>query len=94
MTTPDEPDCFSRFTPDQIDRADRLHDELRDRQWEESNACPCGSGFLSDRLYDARGIYCCRYCEICEPNVRAKYRTDVLTDSNYSCDEPIEPEDY
>jgi hypothetical protein len=43
--------------------------------------------------YDARGIPLARVCEKCVDDVLAKYRSDVLTDSNYIANEPIEPED-
>jgi len=59
----------------------------------DPSACTCGSGLSFDRLYDARGIYCCRYCPECESTQRSKYRLDVLEDSNYECDEEIEPLD-
>jgi hypothetical protein len=44
--------------------------------------------------YDARGFPLCRVCERCRKEQLSKYRPDVLTDSNYWCDEPIEEEDY
>lgn len=43
---------------------------------------------------DARGIPLCRVCEKCKDEKLAKYRPEVLDDSNYEADEPIEPEDY
>lgn len=43
---------------------------------------------------DARGIPLARVCERCADAVLAQYRPDVLTNSRYECDEPIEPEDY
>lgn len=42
--------------------------------------------------YDARGIYLCRVCEHCEEAKLSRYRRDVLEDSNYECDEPIDPD--
>ncbi len=42
--------------------------------------------------YDARGIFLCFVCEICHESKMSKYRPDVLTDSNYQVDEPIEEE--
>jgi len=42
--------------------------------------------------YDARGIYLCRVCTKCVKTKLAMYRRDVLTDSNYHADEPIEEE--
>lgn len=41
-------------------------------------------------LTDARGIYLTRVCSKCEETKTAQYRPDVLTDSNYWADEPIE----
>jgi len=43
--------------------------------------------------YDARGIALARVCENCKTATLAKYRPEVLTDGDYECDEPIEPED-
>lgn len=54
--------------------------------------CPCGSGLSPERLYDARGIYCCLICDQCEDEKRAKYRTDIFTNPNYECDEQIDPD--
>jgi hypothetical protein len=56
--------------------------------------CHCGSGQDSWPEYDARGIYLCRACDACKDEKLAGFRPEVLTDSNYECDEPIEPEDY
>ena len=56
--------------------------------------CPCGSEKESWWENDARGIYLCRVCEDCIEEKLSHYRPDVLTDSNYWSDEPIEPEDY
>ena len=44
--------------------------------------------------YDARGIYLTRVCDKCCKAKLAKFRPEVLTDSNYDCDEPINPEEY
>jgi hypothetical protein len=41
-------------------------------------------------LYDARGIYCCKVCEVCEEDKRARYRADIFTDANYWADEDID----
>lgn len=56
----------------------------------ECMRCDCGADKAFDRLYDARGIYCCRYCDACESAKRAEFRADVLTDPNYWHDEPID----
>lgn len=42
--------------------------------------------------YDARGIELCRVCDDCVEAQLARYRRDVLTDSNYWAHEPIDPE--
>ena len=60
----------------------------------ERDACTCGSGLFREELSDARGIFCCYTCEECEQEKRSQYRVEVLEDSNYECDEVIEPEDY
>jgi hypothetical protein len=52
--------------------------------------CPCGSGLDSQWQKDARGIELCRTCDKCHDEKMARYRPDVLTDSNYWADEPIE----
>jgi hypothetical protein len=44
--------------------------------------------------FDARGIPLCKVCDNCVDERLARYRPDVLTDSNYWSDEPIEEEDY
>lgn len=44
--------------------------------------------------FDARGIPLVLVCERCDKAKLAEYRPDVLTDSNYQADEPIEPEEY
>ena len=40
--------------------------------------------------YDARGIYLCRVCPKCVKAKLATYRPEVLNNSNYLADEPIE----
>ena len=52
--------------------------------------CPCGSGNPSQWQYDARGIELCRTCEDCHEEKMKRYRPEVLEDSNYWADEPIE----
>lgn len=47
----------------------------------------CGSDGWAE--YDARGIYLNRVCDKCKDAKLARYRPEVLTDSNYWCDEPI-----
>ena len=41
--------------------------------------------------YDARGIELCKVCSFCRSEKLAQFRREVLTDSNYECDEEIEP---
>ena len=55
--------------------------------------CLCGSGNEPWPLYDARGIYVSLVCESCEEEVRSRYRPEIFDDSNYECDEQIEPDD-
>jgi hypothetical protein len=55
--------------------------------------CSCGSELVSYWVNDARGIPLAKVCDECEKEKLSKFRKDVLTDSNYECDEPIE-EDY
>jgi len=44
---------------------------------------------------DARGIPLARVCDVCIKHKLARYRPEVLTDSNYYYDDgPIEAEDY
>ena len=52
--------------------------------------CICGSDKPQHRNYDARGIYLCATCEDCYERKMAIYRPEVLTDSDYGHDEPID----
>lgn len=54
--------------------------------------CRCGSGLEPFRVYDARMIYCGLACDACEEEFRAKFRPEIFTDSDYDCDEPIDPD--
>lgn len=56
----------------------------------QARPCPCGSGKSSYWQNDARGIPLCRTCADCHKKKMAGYRPNVLTDSNYWADEPIE----
>jgi hypothetical protein len=56
--------------------------------------CHCGSGQSSWWESDARGIPLARVCSECRDKKLSKYRPEVLTNSNYYADEPIEAEDY
>jgi hypothetical protein len=58
------------------------------------NECSCGSGLSSYWENDARGIPLAKVCKECKAEKLGKFRSEVLTDSNYECDEPIEAEDY
>lgn len=56
------------------------HECKRDESWPE---------------HDARGIYLCRVCDVCQSAKLARYRPEILTSySQADMDEPIEPEDY
>lgn len=52
--------------------------------------CPCGSGELSWWECDARGIELCRACPACRAGKLKGYRPEVLSNPNYTCDEPID----
>lgn len=54
--------------------------------------CPCGSGRSSWWESDARGIPLALVCPKCRAERLAKFRPEVLTDSQYVTDEPIEEE--
>ena len=58
-----------------------------------NNTCGCGSGLPSYWENDARGIPLAKVCDKCRKERLSVYREDVLTNSNYECDESIE-EDY
>lgn len=71
----------------EVEKLTGVADAIRER-----DVCSCGSGKRKDDLEDARGIYCCFYCEDCEKEKRARYRPEVLEDSCYEAGEQIEPE--
>ena len=56
--------------------------------------CNCGSGQASWWEFDARGIPLARVCSKCRAVALKAYRIEILLNSNYVCDEPIEAEDY
>lgn len=58
----------------------------------EKHECPCGSGQNSLEICDARGIYLGRVCTECKDVRLRQFRQDVLTDSSYEVDEPIDEE--
>lgn len=62
--------------------------------YDKKHACRCGSGEPSYWENDARGIPLAKVCDKCREQKLSGYRPEVLTDSSYHADEPIEPEDY
>lgn len=58
------------------------------------NLCNCESGLESYWENDARGIPLAKVCDKCRKEKLSKFRPEVLTNSDYECDEPIEAEDY
>jgi hypothetical protein len=61
--------------------------------FDETPACPCGSGEHGEVEYDARGIYIGRMCDHCRTERLGHFRPEVLSDPGYDADEPIEPEE-
>jgi len=59
-----------------------------------SRPCNCGSGEERYMISDARGIPCGYCCSECEEKLRSTFRPEIFSDSQYDCDEAIEPEDY
>lgn len=54
--------------------------------------CPCGSGKQSWWAHDARGIPLARVCTTCKAAKLGRYRTEVLRNPDYHCDEQVEPD--
>jgi hypothetical protein len=52
--------------------------------------CPCGSGHSRSDLKDARGIFVTFVCSACRAEKAKRFRPEVLGDSQYDCDEPVE----
>lgn len=52
--------------------------------------CTCGSGLERSANFDARGIFLCYTCDKCAEERLSMYRPEVLTDPNYSHEEPID----
>lgn len=52
--------------------------------------CPCGSGKNSWWENDARGIPLARVCVECKSKKLSVFRPEVLVNSQYECDEPVE----
>lgn len=57
---------------------------------DDTRPCPCGSGLASRWANDARNIPLARVCPKCRDERLSSYRPEVLTDSNYAANEPIE----
>ena len=57
---------------------------------DDARPCPCGSGYTSHWVNDARGIPLARVCDVCRKEKLSQCRPEVLTDSNYEADEQIE----
>jgi len=98
-------DCLSDGTVIGSRLNDRSRESLEytlSREWDTIDVvthtvrdmlCMCGSGKASDRQYDARGIFLTSTCAKCHKDKMRGYRSEVLTNSNYECDERIE-DDY
>jgi hypothetical protein len=56
-----------------------------------SKECSCGSGLIARPLYDARMVFCCYVCDVCEEEKRSHYRPEIF-DTLYQAEEPIEPD--
>ena len=56
--------------------------------------CMCGNKLERCVKHDARGIPLGYGCSKCWPKKLKSFRPEVLTNSNYDADEPIEPEEY
>jgi len=67
---------------------------MKDAYDTDFKTCACGSGEEKYELLDARGIFCSFVCSKCEEKTKKKFRPEIFEDSQYNCDEPIEPEDY
>ena len=52
--------------------------------------CSCGSGRELSEQRDARGIFLTFTCSACHAQRMARYRPEVLRDTQYEADEPIE----
>lgn len=68
------------------------HVEMDKEYEEKKHHCRCGSRENAYWVNDARGIPLAKVCKVCEKSTLAKYRPEVLSDSNYDCDEQIEEE--
>lgn len=59
-------------------------------EFEADATCDCGSGEYPRAISDARGIYVCRACHVCEDRKLAGYRPEIFTNPQYAADERIE----
>jgi hypothetical protein len=55
--------------------------------------CSCGSGLERHAFFDARGIFMTYICEQCMMEKLSHFRPEIITDPNYSHDEPIDEEE-
>lgn len=39
--------------------------------------CPCGSGLITEVLFDRDGIFCCYVCDECEDGKRDKFKARI-----------------
>ncbi len=70
--------------------------EKKPESMKAPDVSPCLQGHVYAEQwaeYDARGIYLARVCDACVEYVLAGYRPEVLSDSEYEADEPIELDD-
>jgi hypothetical protein len=56
----------------------------------KSHECNCGSGKISEWIYDGYNIPLTKCCSSCKKEKLGKFRTDIM--SQYDAYEPIEPE--
>lgn len=55
-----------------------------------NRTCACGSGRERHAQHDARGIFLTFTCSACHAEKMKRFRPDVLRDSQYEADEPID----
>ena len=60
------------------------------QEFSANATCRCGSGFEPFWINDARGIPLAKVCDKCEAEKLKKFRPDVMEDSGYWHDEPID----
>ena len=63
------------------------------KEADERNLCPCGSGEYAEDLYDAKGIYCCKVCDKCRKEKMRGFRAEIFDNPGYETDEPVDPDD-